>query len=169
MKKLFLLLLPLATAATARAQLVDIISAGVRFGTAAALAGRSSASARDYVELADPRANTTDVNVTPATYRGRTYPQKRTAPGKLKTPGGEQIAWQEAELQKCQTLMVADTAAFGTPDTWTHLKASQDIIARERPTWNVQPYRDEAAFYEAENARRQRSAALPAAPTPAAH
>lgn len=167
MKQVLLLLL-LGTASTAQAQLVNLISTGVRIGASAALASRSSAGARNYVETADPRANTTDVNVTPATYRGRTYPQKRTAPGKLKTPGGEQIAFQEAELQKCQDAMLADSAAaIGTPDTWARLNASQATIARERPTWNVQAYRDEAAFYQAEAARRQHPAPPPAAPATA--
>ena len=178
MKQLLLVLL-LATATTAQAQLVNLISAGVRLGVSAAAANRSataasrsSAGARNYVETSDPRANTTDINSTQVTYRGQTYPQKRTAPGKLHTPGGEQIGWQEAELQKCQTALLADsTAAPGTPETWAKLKASQEAIARERPTWNVQAYRDEVAFYQAEAARRQRPAAAPtaapAAPAPA--
>ncbi|MCI1187842.1 hypothetical protein MON38_10460 [Hymenobacter sp. DH14] len=186
MKQVLLLLL-LGSASTAQAQLINLISTGVRVGTSAAMASRSSAGARNYVETADPRANTTDVNVTPATYRGQAYPLKRTAPGKLKTPGGEQIALQEAELQKCQEAMLADSsAAIGTPDTWARLRTSQATIARERPTWNVQPYRDEAAFYEAEAARRQHRttptapataptaapavpAALPAIPPAAGH
>ena len=163
MKQVLLLLL-LGTASTAQAQLVNLISTGVRVGTSAAMASRSASSALNSVERADPRANTTDVNVTAATYRGLPYPQKRTAAGKLRTPGGEQIAWQEAELQKHQATMLADSAAaIGTPETWARLKSSQEAIARDRPTWNVQAYRDEAAFYEAEAARRQRVA------PPAAH
>ncbi len=156
MKQVLLVLLLLGAASTAKAQLVNLISAGVRVGVSAAMASRSSAGARDYVERADPRANTTDVNVTTAAYRGQLYPQKRTAPGKLHTPGGEQITWQETELQQYQTAMLADSAAtLGTPESWARLKSSQEAIARERPTWNVQAYREEAAFYQAEAARRQ--------------
>ncbi|MGY3091284.1 hypothetical protein ACVWYF_004350 [Hymenobacter sp. UYAg731] len=156
MKQLLLILL-VGTASTAQAQLVNLISTGLRVGVSAAAASRSAAAARNYVELADPRAPTPDVNVTQATYQGRAYPQKRTAPGKLQAPGGEQIAWQETELQKCQAALLADsTAAIGTADTWARLKTSQETIARERPTWNVQAYRAEAAFYQAEAARRQR-------------
>ena len=168
MKQLLLVLLLLSGAATAQAQLVNLILAGVRVGVSAAGASRSAAGARNYVETADPRANTTDINVTPATYRGRTYPQKRTSPGKLKTPGGEQIAWQEAELQKCRAILLADsTTAPGTPETWAKINASQEAIARERPTWNVQAYRAEAAFYQAEAMRRQRPAVATVAPTAA--
>jgi hypothetical protein len=159
MKRLLLSLFLLGAAGSAQAQLVNLISTGVRVGVSAAAASRSSAGARNYVEKADPRAFSTDVNITPATYRGLVYPQKRTPLGKLKTPGGEQIAAQEAELQKCQADMLADsTAAIGTAETWVRLKAAQETIARERPTWNVQAYRDEAAFYQAEAARRQRVA-----------
>ncbi|MBO2010288.1 hypothetical protein [Hymenobacter negativus] len=160
MKQLLPLLLLLGMAGSAQAQLVNLIATGVRVGTSAAVASRSSAGARNYVEKADPRGFGTDVNITPAIYRGLAYPQKRTPPGKLKTPGGEQIAAQEAELQKYQADMLADsTAAIGTTETWARLKAAQETIARERPTWNVQAYRDEAAFYQAEAARRQRVAA----------
>ena len=163
--KHFLLLLLLGTASTAQAQLVNLISTGVRVGMSAAAASRSSSGARNYVEPTDPRAPRPDVNVLSATYRGQAYPQKRTAPGKLNAPGGEQIAWQETELQKCQAAMLADsTAAIALPETWVRLKASQETIARNRPTWNVQAYRDEAAFYQAETARRQRPA-----PPAAAH
>jgi hypothetical protein len=159
MKKLLPLLLLLGAASSAQAQLVNLISTGLRVGVSAAVASRSSSGARDYVETADPRALASDINVTPAAYRGHTYPQKRTAPGKLKTPGGEQIAWQETELQKCQAAMLADsTATIGTSETWARLKASQETIAHERPTWNVQAYRDEAAFYQTEAARRQHAA-----------
>ena len=156
MKQFLLILVLLGAAATAQAQLVNLLSTGLRVGVSAAAASRSSAAARNYVELADPRARTPDVNVTQGTYRGQTYPQKRTSPVKLKAPGGEQIAWQEKELQQCQAALLADsTTTIGTAQTWARLKASQETIARERPTWNVQSYRDEAAFYQKEAARRQ--------------
>lgn len=171
MKQLLLVLLLGTATTTAQAQLVNLISAGVRVGVGAAVASRSASGARNYVETADPRANTTDLNLTQATYRGQAYPQKRTPANKLHTPGGELIAWQETELQKCQAAMLADsTAALGTPETWPKLKASQEAIARERPTWNVSAYRAEAAFYQAEATRRQRpAAAAPAAAPVLAH
>jgi hypothetical protein len=160
MKRGLLLLLLLGAAGSAQAQLVNLISTGVRVGVSAAAASRSSAGARNYVELADPRAPTPDINVTAATYRGQTYPQKRTPPTRLNGPGGPQVATHEALLQQCQAALAADsTNAIGTADTWAKLKKSVETIARDRPTWNVQPYRDEAAFYEAEAARRQRIAA----------
>jgi hypothetical protein len=159
MKHFLLTLLLLGAAGSAQAQLVNIISTGVRVGVSAAAASRSGAGARNYVELADPRAPRPDINVAAATYRGQSYPQKRTPPARLNGPGGEQIAAHEALLQTCQAALTADsTGAIGTAAIWAKLKSSADAIARDRPTWNVQPYRDEAAFYEAEAARRQRVA-----------
>ena len=150
MKRGLLLLLLIGAAGSAQAQLANLISSGVRVGV-------STARARNYVEPADPRAPTPDINVTAATYHGQTYPQKRTPPARLKGPGGEQIANHEALLQKCQDALAADsTGAIGDAASWARLKNSLEAIARDRPTWNVQPYRDEAAFYLAEDARRQR-------------
>lgn len=162
-QRLLLVLLLVGAAGSARAQLVNLISTGVRVGVSAAVASRSSAGARNYVELADPRAPTPDINVTAASYRGQAYPQKRTPSTRLNGPGGPQIAAHEALLQQCQAALAADsTSAIGNAATWARLKSSLETIARDRPTWNVQPYRNEAAFYEAEDARRQRIA--PAAP-----
>ena len=156
MKHLLLSLLLIGAAGSAQAQLVNIISTGVRVGVSAAAA---SAGARNYVELADPRAPTPDINVTAATYHGQAYPQKRTPPERLKGPGGEQIASHEALLQQCQAALTADsTSAIGNAATWAKLSSSLETIRRNRPTWNVEPYRAEAAFYEAEDTRRQRVA-----------
>ena len=150
MKHFLLLLLLLGAAgsaqAQAQAQLVNLISGGIRMGM------------RDSKGLGtDPRAPTPDINVTKATYRGQSYPQKRTPPSRLNGPGGEQIVNQESLLQKCQLAMTADsTGAIGNAATWATLKQSLEAIARDRPTWNVQAYRDEAVFYQGEDARRQR-------------
>lgn len=165
MKQLLLIPLLLGAASPARAQLSTLLSTGLRVGVTAAVASRSAASARNYVELADPRAPTPDVNVTQGTYRGQAYPQKRTPPGKRNAPGGESIAWQENALQQCQAALLADsTAPLGTAETWARLQTSRETIARERPTWNVPAYREEAAFYQAETARRQRPVPPAAAP-----
>lgn len=61
MKLFLLILLLLGAASTAQAQLVNLISTGLRMGVSAAVASRSAASARNYTELADPRAWTPDV------------------------------------------------------------------------------------------------------------
>ena len=154
MKQLLLLSLLLGFAGPTRAQLFNVISTGVRIGVNAGVAAHSQS------RYADPKAPNADASVTPAAYRGQTYPLKRTPPHRLKGPGRDQVAYQESELAKCQAALVADsTQAIGNAETWSMLRGSLEIIARDRPNWNIQAYREEAAFYEAENARRQRVAA----------
>ena len=149
MKKALLLALLLSAAGAAQAQLVNLISTGVRLGVNAGI----SANRR----TADANA---DATVVPATYRGQPYPLKRTPAKKRKGEGGDQIAYQESLLEKCQARMLADsTAAIGTADLWATLQGSLEVIARKRPAWDTGAYADEAAFYQAEDARRQRVAA----------
>ncbi|UOQ97762.1 hypothetical protein MUN81_21355 [Hymenobacter sp. 5317J-9] len=151
MKRLLLLsaFLGLAGSASAQANLIHAISLGTRLGVDAAVAG-----GRKH------RDATSDRYVTTATYRGDSYYQKRTPASKLKGPGGPQIAYQESTLQQCQAALLADsTSALGTAETWAMLESSRGLIVRDRPSWNVDAYADEASFYQAETIRRQRRAA----------
>ena len=94
-----------------------------------------------------------------AMYRGQEYPRQRTPVRQLGWAGGDQIAYQEKLLQKCQDIMVSDTvSALGHDNLWATIKASQEVIIRDQPKWNVQAYQDELAFYMAEDARRRRLA-----------
>ncbi|MBF9142632.1 hypothetical protein [Hymenobacter properus] len=150
--KHFLLLLALlgaAGAASAQANLIHAISLGTRLGVDAAVAGN-----RKHQDASSDRY------VTTATYHGASYYQKRTPSSKLKGPGGPQIAYQESLLQQCQAALLADsTSALGTAETWAMLQSSRELIARDRPSWAVDAYADEASFYQAETVRRQRRAA----------
>lgn len=106
-----------------------------------------------------PLPNAPDINVVTLKYRGQQYPQKRSPASKLNAPGGELIAKQEELLQKYQAIMLADSAAaIATSAQWLALSTMREEIARSRPTWNTKAYADEAAFYQAENDRRQRLA-----------
>lgn len=136
----------LGPAGAAHAQLVNLIATGVRLGVGAGVsANRRGADAKS------------DATVVPATYRGLAYPFKRTPAKKLKGESGDQIAYQESLLQQCQTRMLADsTAAIGSPAVWGLLQGSREVIAGQRPQWNTGAYATEAAFYQAEDARRQR-------------
>lgn len=151
MKPLLLVLLLFGTATTAQAQLGSLISTVVRVGVSAAVAGnRRNQDARS------------DATIAPAYYRGQPYPQKRTPANKLKGRGADQIAYQESLLDKCRAAMLADsTANLNADDMWRTLQSSREVIARERPSWNTQAYAEEAAFYQTEDARRQRLALLP--------
>lgn len=136
----------------AQAQLVNLLSAGVRLGVGVAINnGREN------------RDMQSDASIVPVRYHGLEYPQKRTAAKKLKGPGADQIAYQEELLQKCQAALTADsTTALGNAELWEILQGSRDVIALKRPSWNTEAYADEAAFYEAETLRRQRAKQLAA-------
>ena len=146
MKHFILFLLLLGPAGAAHAQLVNLIATGVRLGVGAGIDAHHRAA-----------DTASDATVVPATYRGLTYPLKRTPAKRLRGDGGDQIAYQESLLQQCQAQMLADsTATVGNPDLWDLLKGSREVIAGQRPQWNTAAYATEAAFYQAENARRQR-------------
>lgn len=148
MKPLLLLLLLIGTTGAAQAQITQLFSIMAVQGTnAAAKAGRNSRDAKS------------DATIAPAYYRGQEYGQKRTPANQLKGLGGDQIAYQESLLDKCRATMLADsTATIGTADLWATLQGSREVIAQKRPAWNTQAYATEAAFYQTEDARRQRTA-----------
>lgn len=148
MKQLLLLFLFLGITSAAQAQITQLFSIiAVQGANAAVKAGRNSRDAKS------------DATIAPAYYRGQEYGQKRTPANQLKGPGGDQIAYQESLLDKCRTALLADsTAAIGSADLWATLQGSLAVIAQKRPAWNTQAYATEAAFYQAEDARRQRVA-----------
>jgi hypothetical protein len=152
MKRLLLLVLLLGAVGKVQAQaaLVNFIANGVVLGVRAA----SNSTGR------------TSAKPSPGQYRGLEYPRLRTPAKQLGWAGGDQIAYQEKLLQQCQDTMLSDTtAALGNDDVWAAIKSSQDNIGRNQPKWNVTAYREELAFYMAEDARRRRQN-QPAATTP---
>ena len=152
MKRALLLLTLLGAAGVAQAQLVNLISLGARLGVNAAVAGnRRNQDAKS------------DATIATAYYRSQPYLLKRTPANKLKGPGADQIAYQESLLDKCRDAMIADsTANLNAGDMWNTLQGSREVLGRYRPAWNTQAYADEAAFYQAEDARRRRRAAASA-------
>jgi hypothetical protein len=148
MKQLLLLLILLGITSTAQAQITQLFSImAVQGANAAVKAGSNGRDAKS------------DASIIPATYRGQEYGQKRTPANQLKGLGGDQIAYQESLLDKCRAAMLADTtAAIGNADLWATLQGSLAVINQKRPAWNTQAYAAEAAFYQAEDARRQRVA-----------
>jgi hypothetical protein len=106
------------------------------------------------------RGEFADRTVTPISYRGQQFPIQRAIPEKLSGPGADQIAFLEAQLEKCHLTMFSDSSAAVCPASQlTTIKATQAIVAKVRPLWNQKNYRDEIAFYMAEDTRRQRAMA----------
>lgn len=141
-------LLSAAPAAQAQANLVHGIGAAINLGR---LAGRGGLGGKDKT-------------VTTDTYRDQEFPLKRTPADKLTGEAADQIGLLEAQLEQCHRALEKPTAVICPPNQRAVINAAQAIIAQARPSWNQKFYKQELAFYLAEDARRQ-AAAGPAVPT----
>lgn len=145
MKRLLLTFGFTTAALAAQAQvppLVRLISAGITVGTSAAL--KSKAELQDqYV----PQAN----------YGGLTFPQKRTARGKLSIGQGKpEILQVEALLQRCYTTLTADPhAEVVSAEQYEAIQTTQQRINELRPEWDTDPYTEELAFYQEQDRARK--------------
>ena len=147
------LFLALACADQAQAQ-ASLIANGV---VAAFNLGRMAARKKEAVTV--PAA-------TQEQYRGQSYPVLRTPDGQLPKKGEAEIREVETQLDRFRTALRADsTSALCTPEQRTAFQAAIVSLARAQSKWDLQPYQQEATFYLAEDARRQR--AQPVAPAPA--
>lgn len=146
-KKLLVLGLFFMVAAADQAQAqASLIANGV---VAAFNIGRMAARKKEAVEA--PAATTEQ-------YRGQTYPMLRTPAGLLPKKGEAEIREVETQLDRFHTALRADsTSALSTPEQRTAFQAAIVSLARAQSKWNLQPYQQEATFYLAEDARRQRA------------
>ena len=162
----FVLLLGLGTvqAAQAQAALANLIGAGLGLGIRS-IAGRkqpAKAVAADQAALDKAAAS----NATAAIAAGpKELVMQRTSTDKLPKKGAEQITALEAQLDRCHAAMLADPKAIiCSPEQRTTIQSAAVSVARVQSGWSLQPYQQEMAFYQAEDARRQQAAA---AATPA--
>lgn len=141
------LFLALAAADHAQAQ-ASLIANGV---VAAFNIGRMASRKKEAVNA--PTAATEQ-------YRGQSYPVLRTPDGELPKKGEAEIREVETQLDGFRKALRADsTSALCTPEQRTAFQAAIVSLARAQPKWNLQPYQQEATFYLAEDARRQRAVA----------
>ena len=141
------LLLALGAADQAQAQaglLVHGISAGIGLG-------RMAARKKEAVNAP---------TVATEQYRGQSYPVLRTPAGELPKKGEAEIKEVETQLDRFRTALRADsTSALCTPEQRTAFQAAIVRLARAQSKWDLQAYQQEATFYLAEDARRQRASA----------
>ncbi|MBW3128195.1 MULTISPECIES: hypothetical protein [Hymenobacter] len=145
MKKplLFLTLafLPFVTKAQSAVAIGRLIGSGV------VLATRTKSKA---AHKADKAAATT----THFKAGSQSIPQKRTPPNQVQGKAKEDIQTLESFLTSCQQAYARpeEKTICLTPDFARTLIQN---IHKVQPTWNVQPYKLELAFYEQEQQRRQ--------------
>ncbi|MFD1466894.1 hypothetical protein ACFQ48_01560 [Hymenobacter caeli] len=86
--------------------------------------------------------------------------QQRTPADKLPKKGAAQITALEAQLDLCHAAMLANpTGIICTAEQRTAIQSAAVSVARAQSSWNLQPYQQELAFYQAEDVRRQQLAA----------
>jgi hypothetical protein len=90
-----------------------------------------------------------------ASYRGRLFPRLRTAIPTLPWAGQAEILRLETLLQRAYLALLTDsTATVLLPVQADVVEQAARQAAAVVPTWNHEAYRQEAAFYVAEQARR---------------
>lgn len=143
------LLAGLGAAPAAHAQLGALVRTGINIHT---LATRPSATA--------PAATKDQANgLTTSTYAGQSFPMQRTPADKLPKKGAEPITNLEAQLERCHAALVAaPNGALCTPEQRAALQQAMVAAARTGKAPNMPAYQQEAAFYLAEDARRQSTA-----------
>ncbi|TPG66484.1 hypothetical protein EAH73_08735 [Hymenobacter nivis] len=103
-----------------------------------------------------------------ASYRGQSFPQRRTPIEALPLGGQAEILRLETLLSQAYGALTASpTAAVFPPILAEAVAQAAEQAAAVEPTWNQDAYRREAAFYAAEEARRHPAGAprpAPAAP-----
>ena len=136
------LLLALSTAQVAHAQ-VNFIRMGMNAATLAKRANKKQPT-----------------EATPmATYQGQSFPMLRTPTEELTGEKGEQTKALETELDRCHSALVATTnGLICTPEQLATLQTAMRNLAKAKSN-NIAIYQQEAAFYLAENTRRQQTPA----------
>ena len=89
-----------------------------------------------------------------ASYRGRSFPRLRTPVPQLPWAGQAEILRLETLLERAYAGLLTDTATVLLPVQADVVEQAARQAAAVVPTWNHPAYRQEAAFYVAEQARR---------------
>jgi hypothetical protein len=137
------LLLSVGAAQVAHAQ-VNFIRMGMNAATLAKRANKSGAPA-----AAAPLSS----------YQGQSFPMLRTPAEELSGKKGEQTHALETELDRCHSALVSTpNGLVCTPEQQAALQTAMRNAAKSKVD-NMAAYQQEAAFYLAENTRRQQAPA----------
>lgn len=158
MKKVLLSVLGLAiglgTVSTAKAQ----VGAAIGF---ARMMHKKSAEKSDKADKPSKADSKVTKNVSTETYQGKSFSMQRTPADQLPKVGAEQVTALETELDRSHAALAANGALF-TPEQRQALQTALVGLAKSPANGNLAAYQQEAAFYLAEDARRQQAAPAPA-------
>lgn len=170
MKKLVLsivLLLGLGAAQTAQAQAAFLIGRLVGIGVSTAIGAARAPKLTPEQKAAQQQEAARTLADQAAAERSASSPavpkelvQYRTPADKLPKQAAVQITDLEAQLDACHAAMLAHpTGAVCSPEQRAAIQQAAVSVARAKPGFDLQPYQQEMAFYMAEDARRQQTAA----------
>jgi hypothetical protein len=160
MKKVLLSVLGLAiglgAVSTAKAQ----VGAAIGF---ARMMHKKSTDKDDKADKPSKADSKVSKNVSPETYQGKSFSMQRTPADQLPKVGAEQVTALETELDRSHSALAAtSTGALFTPEQRQALQTALVGLAKSPANGNLAAYQQEAAFYLAEDARRQQAAPAPA-------
>lgn len=158
MKKVLLSVLGLAiglgTGSTAKAQ----VGAAIGF---ARMMHKKSTEKDDKADKPSKADSKVSKNISTETYQGKSFSMQRTPADQLPKVGAEQVTALETELDRSHAALAANGALF-TPEQRQALQTALVGLAKSPANGNLAAYQQEAAFYLAEDARRQQATPAPA-------
>ncbi len=146
-------------AAQAQGSLVHLITAGTMLGTRALMKNKQPVPVKPIDQAtADKNAAANTAAIIAA--QPKELVPHRTPTDQLPRKGAEQITALEAQLEQCHAAMLANpSGVICTPEQRTAIQNAAVGVARAQSGWNLQPYQQEMAYYQAEDARRQQAVA----------
>lgn len=146
-------------AAQAQGSLVHLISAGTTLGIRALLKNKQPVPVKPIDQttaVKNAAANTTAIIAA----QPRALVLHRTPADQLPKKGAKQIAALEAQLEQCHAAMLANpSGVICTPEQRAAIQSAAVGVARAQANWDLQPYQQEIAYYQAEDALRQQATA----------
>jgi hypothetical protein len=151
-----------AQAAQAQAALVNLMVTGTRLGIKA-LAKNKQPVPDKPIDQATADKNAAANTAATIAAQPKALVLHRTPADQLPKQAAAQITALETQLEQCHAAMLASpTGVICTPEQRAAIQSAAIGVARARSSWDLQPYQQEMAYYQAEDARRQQAAAAPA-------
>lgn len=146
-------------AAQAQGSLVHLITAGTTLGVRALLKNKQPVPVKP-IDQATADKNAAANTAATIAAQPKVLVLHRTPADQLPKKGAEQITALEAQLEQCHAAMLANPGGvICTPEQRAAIQSAAVGVARAQAGWSLQPYQQEMAYYQAEEARRQQAAA----------
>ncbi|WP_157886832.1 hypothetical protein [Hymenobacter sp. PAMC 26628] len=145
--------------ARAQASLINLVVTGTRLGVQALAKNKQPVPAKP-IDQATADKNAAANTAATIAAQPKELVLHRTPADQLPKKGAEQITALEAQLEQCHAAMLANpSGVICTPEQRAAIQSAAVSVARAQSSWNLQPYQQEMAYYQAEDARRQQAAA----------